>query len=85
LFYLLELYEILLILSCLALFSLHTEYIMKHMSRTDIYSSLNLEAANGEQQRVRLCIRSFSYAHAKESINMLLEDGLIEYNKMIKF
>jgi hypothetical protein len=62
---------------------------MKHRSRTDIYGCLNLEGANGEQQRVRLSIRlsirAFSYAHAKESINMLLENGLIEYNKMIKF
>jgi predicted transcriptional regulator len=61
--------------------SLHTEYIMKHRNRIDIYGCLNLEAANGEQQRVRLSIRAFSYAHAKESINMLLENGLIEYNK----
>jgi hypothetical protein len=71
LFYLLELYEILLILSSLALFIQFTYRIfMKHMSRTDIYGCLNLEGANGEQQRVRLSIRlsirAFSYAMRKK-------------------
>ncbi|MCD6038235.1 MAG: hypothetical protein K0S67_2124 [Nitrososphaeraceae archaeon] len=31
-----------------------------------MYGCLNLEAANGEQQRARLCKGLFSYAHPKE-------------------
>jgi predicted transcriptional regulator len=55
---------------------------MKYRSRTDIVG-LILEAANGGRAtKTRIMYKAFlSYAQLKEYLGMLLENGLLEYER----
>jgi predicted transcriptional regulator len=54
---------------------------MKYRSRTDIVG-LILEAANGGATKTKIMYKAFlSYAQLKEYLGMLLEKGLLEYER----
>ena len=54
---------------------------MKYRSRSEIVAII-LEAANGGTTRTRIMYKAFlSFAQLKEYLSMLLEKGLIEYEK----
>ena len=54
---------------------------MKYRSRTDIVSQI-LEAANGGTTKTKIMYGAYlSYAQLKEYLSVLVENGLIEYQK----
>ena len=54
---------------------------MKYRSRTEITSDI-LEAAIGGTTKTRIMYKAFlSYAQLKEYLQVLIENGLLDYNK----
>ena len=54
---------------------------MKYRSRTDIVSQI-LEAANGGATKTKIMYKAYlSYAQLKEYLSVLVENGLLEYEK----
>ncbi|HXG07656.1 MAG TPA: winged helix-turn-helix domain-containing protein [Nitrososphaera sp.] len=54
---------------------------MKYRSRTDIVSQI-LEAANGGSTKTKIMYKAYlSYAQLKEYLLMLVENGLLEFDK----
>jgi predicted transcriptional regulator len=54
---------------------------MKYRSRTDIVSQI-LEAANGGATKTKIMYKAYlSYAQLKEYLSVLLENGLLEFEK----
>lgn len=54
---------------------------MKYRSRSDIVSQI-LEAANGGTTKTKIMYGAYlSYAQLKEYLSVLVENGLIEYQK----
>jgi predicted transcriptional regulator len=55
--------------------------IMKYRSRTDIVSQI-LEAANGGTTKTKIMYKAYlSYAQLKEYLSVLVENGLLEFEK----
>jgi predicted transcriptional regulator len=53
---------------------------MKYRSRTELVSHI-LEAANGGATKTKIMYKAFlSYAQLKEYLNLLIENGLIDYD-----
>ena len=58
---------------------------MKYRSRIDIMCEM-LDSAQGGSAKMRIMYKSFlSYIQLKEYLSMLLEGGLLEYDKTTKF
>ncbi len=56
-------------------------YMMKYRSRTDIVSQI-LESASGGATKTRIMYRAYlSHAQLKEYIAVLVENGLLEFEK----
>jgi predicted transcriptional regulator len=54
---------------------------MKYRSRTDIVSQI-LEAANGGATKTKIMYKAYlSYAQLKEYLSVLVENGLLEFQK----
>ena len=54
---------------------------MKYRSRTDIVSQI-LEAANGGATKTKIMYKAYlSYAQLKEYLSVLVENGLLEFEK----
>jgi len=54
---------------------------MKYRSRTDIVSQI-LEAANGGATKTKIMYKAYlSYAQLKEYLSVLIENGLLEFEK----
>jgi predicted transcriptional regulator len=54
---------------------------MKYRSRTDIVSQI-LEAANGGTTKTKIMYKAYlSYAQLKEYLSVLVENGLLEFDK----
>lgn len=54
---------------------------MKYRSRTDIVSQI-LEAANGGTTKTKIMYKAYlSYAQLKEYLSVLVENGLLEFEK----
>jgi len=54
---------------------------MKYRSRTDIVSQI-LEAANGSATKTKIMYKAYlSYAQLKEYLSVLVENGLLEFEK----
>lgn len=55
--------------------------VMKYRSRTDIVSQI-LEAANGGTTKTKIMYKAYlSYAQLKEYLSVLVENGLLEFEK----
>src|SRR5919204_6666776 len=55
--------------------------VMKYRSRTDIVSQI-LEAANGGATKTKIMYKAYlSYAQLKEYLSVLVENGLLEFEK----
>ena len=69
--------------SLLAIFIMVSPLIcgMKYRSRTDIVSQI-LEAANGGATKTKIMYKAYlSYAQLKEYLSVLVENGLLEFEK----
>jgi predicted transcriptional regulator len=54
---------------------------MKYRSRTDIVATI-LDAANGGSTKTRIMYKAYlSYAQLKEYLSVLVENGLLEFEK----
>jgi predicted transcriptional regulator len=56
-------------------------FFVKYRSRTDIVSQI-LEAANGGTTKTKIMYKAYlSYAQLKEYLSVLVENGLLEFEK----